>query len=41
METSLSKSQLEALNLLASGCNCFLDGLAGTGKTFLLDYYTN
>ncbi|MCQ2776584.1 MAG: AAA family ATPase, partial [Bacilli bacterium] len=25
---------------LKSGCNCFLDGLAGTGKTFLLDYYT-
>ncbi|XQP56031.1 MAG: ATP-dependent DNA helicase [Mycoplasmoidaceae bacterium] len=40
MSITLSKSQLSALAALKSGANCFLDGLAGTGKTFLLDYYT-
>lgn len=40
MECKLSKTQQVALEMLRSGANCFLDGLAGTGKTFLLDYYT-
>ena len=40
MSTKLSKAQTKALEVLTSGANVFLDGLAGTGKTFLLDYYT-
>lgn len=40
MENSLTTSQQQALEVLTSSANCFIDGLAGTGKTFLLDYYT-
>lgn len=40
MGIKLSNSQVQALSILKSNANCFLDGLAGTGKTFLLDYYT-
>ncbi len=40
MDTSLSNDQKQALEVLKSGANVFLDGLAGTGKTFLIDYYT-
>ena len=36
----LSSSQNKALSILRTGKNCFIDGMAGTGKTFLLDYYT-
>ncbi|MCQ2747907.1 MAG: AAA family ATPase [Mycoplasmoidaceae bacterium] len=38
---TLSKDQAKALKALTSGANCFFDGLAGSGKTFLLDYYTS
>lgn len=40
MKLILSKSQIKALDILKSNQNCFIDGLAGTGKTFILDYYT-
>ena len=36
---NLNKEQQEALNLINSGENIFLTGNAGTGKSFLLDYY--
>jgi len=37
---TLSKDQLEALELLKSNKDCFITGAAGTGKTYLVDYYT-
>lgn len=37
----LNKSQKQALNLLESGKNVFLSGEAGTGKSFVLNYFIN
>lgn len=35
----LNHRQLEALNILRTGKNVFLTGKAGTGKSFVLDYF--
>lgn len=39
--SSLNNEQLAALDILNSGVNVFLTGNAGTGKSYLLDYYLN
>ena len=37
----LTPEQLEAFNLMMSGCNVFLSGEAGTGKSFVLNAFIN
>ena len=38
---TLSKDQLQALEVLKAGNNCFITGNAGSGKSYILDYYTS
>ena len=38
---TLSKDQQQALEVMKAGNNCFITGNAGSGKSYILDYYTS